>query len=659
MNEASLVQKILGRLELEPEITRALCALARTLEEARLAPGLVLWAWDLLGVCQLTVSEKLTVVAHLLALFLAEGRGHTTLDPEGPELAEIARRLREATEDGPFTAPRLAAEFRRFLENRSLVALLGDGAPDPAAPDSLKPGWAAPLVFCDGQLQFSRTRWMERECARLLRERFGTVDEAADRTDPFAGFAGELDDVQRRMIRQVPGKRVFWISGGPGTGKTSCIYGLLWAMGRWSPGLDAGRIAIAAPTGKAGFRITQSLRRMAAAGGDPGKDTGPGDAVGPYDAAILDGRLDASTLHRLLDYRPGTDRFGRHEGSPLELDWVIVDESSMVDLVLCHALLRALPATAGLIWIGDRDQLPAVGRGALFQASWEQGPARYPDHYFRLERNYRAEQGLAGDIHRVMDRGEKTWEGPVAGFPAQNRLVLHRTETARQWHELLDQVFSRTFDRSYWDAALDAFEWDPSQIAVDPGGHPRYPEIVELLRRAGSAPVLCVTHAGSRGTVAVNEYFHRKHPWGTFGLLPGEPVMVQVNDYQRSLWNGDFGVVLHATWQGEKLPCVAFLQGDQLRIFPLAGLPLARAFAFSVHKSQGSEFPEVTLALPEVPSLMLTRELIYTAITRGRSCVRIAGTPPILQAGLSTTVERRMNLARWLFGDQAKCRQPP
>ncbi len=645
MNEASLVQKILGRLELEPACTRALLALARTLEEARLAPGLVLWAWDLLGVCQLTPREKLSVVAHLLALFLAESRGHTTLDPEGPELAEVSRLLREAAGDERFSGAGLAKDLRWFVENRSLTALVGEGAPDPVAPDSCRPGWVAPLVFCDGQLQFSRTRWMERECARLLRERFESVDEAADWTDPFAGFTGGLDDVQRRMIRQIPGRRVFWISGGPGTGKTSCIYGLLWALGRWFPDLDAGRIAIAAPTGKAGFRITQSLRRMAAAG------SGPCEAVGPYDAAVLDGRLDASTLHRLLDYHPATDRFGRHEGSPLEVDWVIVDESSMVDLVLCHALLRALPPSAGLIWIGDRDQLPAVGRGALFQASWEMGPARYPGHYFRLERNYRAEQGLAGDIGRVMNHREPAWEGPTDGFPSENRLILHRAESARQWHDFLDQVFSRTFDSSYWEAALDAFEWDPSQLAVDPGGHPRYREIVELLRRAGSAPVLCVTHAGSRGTVAVNEYFHRKHPWGTSGLLPGEPVMIQANDYQRSLWNGDFGVVLNSAWQGEPMPCVAFLQGELLRIFPLAGLMLARAFAFSVHKSQGSEFHEVTLALPEVPSLMLTRELIYTAITRGRSCVRIAGTPPILQGGLSTTVERRMNLSRWLFAE--------
>lgn len=127
--------------------------------------------------------------------------------------------------------------------------------------------------------------------------------------------------------------------------------------------------------------------------------------------------------------------------------------------------------------------------------------------------------------------------------------------------------------------------------------------------------------------------------------------MIQANDYQRSLWNGDFGVVLQAVWQGDPMPCVAFLQGDLLRIFPLLGLPVARAFAFSVHKSQGSEFGEVTLVLPEVPSLLLTRELVYTAITRGRSCVRVAGTPAILQAGLSTTVERRMNLSRWLFGE--------
>jgi len=638
MNETRLVPKIIGRLGLDPGCTRALLAFCGALEEFRLSPGLVLWAWDLLGVTQLTASEKLIGMSHLLALFVAQSRGHTTLDPGGPELAELARLVREATGDDRFTHRLIGTEFVRFLENGTLASLVGSREEAPAAGVPWKPVWVAPLSLQEGSLQFARTRWMERECARLLRDRFQTAGPPEEEMDPFSGFQGELDDDQKTMIRRIRGRRVFWISGGPGTGKTSCIYGLLWALGRWYPGLKSDRIAIAAPTGKAGFRISQSLRRMAHGGG-------------PFDEAILDGRLDARTLHRLLEYRPDADRFGRHEGWPLEVDWVIVDESSMVDLVLCHALLRALPERAGLIWIGDRDQLPAVGLGAVFQVAWDRGPDRHPEHFFRLTRNYRSEQGLARGIARVMERADLTWEGPTDAFPAADRLVLHPIETARQWQDFLECLYRQTYDRSYWDLALQRFEWDPSQVACGPGEHPRAEEISRILRQAGGSPVLCVTHAGSRGTVAVNELFHRRHPWGFSGLLPGEPVMIQANDYQRNLWNGDFGVVLNAFWNGKETPVVAFLQGEQLRIFPMAGLALSRAYAFSVHKSQGSEFGEVTLVLPEVFGPMVTRELIYTAITRGRRCVRVAGTPAILQGGLSNVVERRMNLDRWLFGE--------
>ena len=629
MIEAGMVRLILKDLGSKAATAAVLEGFAALMEESRLSPGLVLWAWDALGVVQLTPDEKPVVLAFLLGLFLAEARGHTVLGFDSPELGEVARLLR-TTLGGDWTRDRLGDRFRHFLQAGTLEPLAG-------VEDQ---GSAATMVTVaqDG-LQFTRTRWMERECARLLRERFEAAPGPATGPDPLADHPGPLDEDQRRMIRGALGRRLYWISGGPGTGKTTCIHGLLWAIGRSSPGLDAGRIALAAPTGKAGFRVTEGLRRLAAG------------RAGPFDDAILEGRLEARTLHRLLEYWPDQDRFGRHEGTPLEADWVIVDESSMVDLGLCHALLRALPVSASLVWIGDRDQLPAVGRGAVFQASWARGPARHPGHYFRLERNYRAQSGLAHDLGTLMSGGELPWEGPSGAFPAADRLVLHRVESERSFQELLDALFARTFDDAYWEEALQPFEWDPARSSCPAGAHPRKEAVTRLWARATGAPLLCVTHGGPRGTIAVNAHLRRRHPWAGGGLIPGEPVMVQANDYQRDLWNGDTGLVIRVRRGQEDTPCAAFPQGDRLRIFPLAGLPVAPAWAFSVHKSQGSEFGEVTLVLPEGPAAPLTRELVYTAVTRGRSCVRVAGTPEVLAAGLGAVVERRMNLDRWLFGD--------
>lgn len=639
MIESSLVSGLLQGLCEDPVTARTLVSYGRLLEESRLHPGLVLWAWDVLGVVQLTPGEKPVAMAFLLGLLLAEARGHTVLGYDAPELAELARA------GGNATAARLVDHFRFWLDNGTLSSLAGV-APDTGDHPGPEPILGAPVTVTEAGLQFSRTRWMERECARLLRMRLEVPPPPPDDRDLLADYPGPLDDDQRRMVRGTLDRRVRWISGGPGTGKTTCIHALLWAIGRCSPGLDPGRIALAAPTGKAAFRVTEGLRRLAG----PGVGASPAGAGGPFDEAIREGRLEARTLHRLLEYRPDQDRFGRHEGTPLEVDWVIVDESSMVDLALCHALLRALPETASLVWIGDRDQLPAVGRGAVFQACWEQGPQRHPENYFHLTRNYRARLGLAGEIRSLMARASLPWVGPSEGFPAADRLVLHLVATERDWQELADHLHAGTHDDAFWEEALQTFEWDPAWVNCPAGFHPRYEALVRLWSRANDAPVLCVTHGGPRGTIAVNEHFRRRHPWFAQGWLPGEPVMVLANDYQRDLWNGDTGVVVQTRWRGIDTTCAAFRQGDRLRIFPIAGLQVARAYAFSVHKSQGSEYAEVTLALPESASPIFTRELVYTAVTRGRSCVRVAGTPEMLAAGLEAGVRRRMNLDRLLFG---------
>jgi exodeoxyribonuclease V alpha subunit len=446
--------------------------------------------------------------------------------------------------------------------------------------------------------------------------------------------------------------RLTIISGGPGTGKTTAVVNLLACLLEDNPQC---RIALAAPTGKAAARITEALRQRSS-----------------HLPESLRGKLptESSTIHRLLGGLPG--EFRHHAANVLPIDVLIVDEASMLDLALAVHLFEAVPRDARIILLGDKDQLAAVESGAVFSelsADRTLSPVRMqtlsrlcgvappafetpepPQHtgltdcVVWLARNYR----FAGNSHiGLLAAGINA--GDVTG-------VLAR--------------LAGPSDRSlHW--LNDAAEMPAESGRAILAGYAPY---IEVVREHAAAPgaiaaafgrfrALCAVRDGARGVRAVNHlvsaHFRRAlaHPLDP-GLrsawYPGRPVMVLRNDYVLKLFNGDIGIVLpdeRGTLQ------VYFPDGERgFRAISPARLPeVETAFAMTVHKSQGSEFAEVLVVLPAEPNRVLTRELLYTAVTRARQCVSIMGSASVIASTIATATHRVSGLIARLRG----CPAPP
>jgi len=391
------------------------------------------------------------------------------------------------------------------------------------------------------------------------------------------------------LARIAFGQRLELITGGPGTGKTTSlarIIGLLQAQAGGKPP----RIALAAPTGKAAARMTAAL---AAAG------------------VVVDAV--AQTLHRLLGMRADGSGFRHGRERPLAVDLLVVDEASMIDLSLMAHLLAALPADARLILLGDRDQLSAVEAGAVF-ADLCASPV-LASCMTTLTTSFR----FGGDsgIGRL---AESLRRGNVEGAIAQ----LRASGMDLDWQPEGDQ-------RALIAAARDGYR--PYREAVAARLTPE-----ELFARFNDFRVLC---AHRQDVAAINRALM---VGDALRPAPGTPLMVVRNDALLRLFNGDIGLVLPDPADGSLKAC---FPGETAgpRWIPLARLPAWEpAWAMTVHKSQGSEFENVLLALPAAVSPVATRELVYTGVTRARSRVSLWAGAAVLQAAIEQRAERMSGL---------------
>jgi len=482
------------------------------------------------------------------------------------------------------------------------------------------------------------------------------------------------------------------ITGGPGTGKTSTIVALLRALFR--SGLHASEIAVAAPTGRAAQRITESLR---AAGLD-------GEGASP------DGAVTASTVHRLLGLRPARRPTLEvaapeyHAGWRLPHRFVIVDEASMIDLFMMTDLAAAVRDDAHLILVGDADQLPSVRLGAVFRDLC----AALPAQTRRLTTSYRMDPADAAGAailraaHGLLADGRDV--GARAGAGPERMLRRRAQELAWSGVEHLASSALPEFLARWSEdmlgggaplAALAACRFSPGPDGRLPPGAPLGP-LTEVLERHARSRLLCVTRSADDQTSAeaVNGLLHAhflraRRPSGeraadeaaqgsnfisrdasgaasgavpglaagfssgpSSGLLPGEPVTILRNDYQRGLWNGDQGVVVaQAAGAGDPLG-VAFARGDGPLVYGLGELAdnIGLGYALTVHKAQGSEYDRVALVLPASDGPLLTREILYTALTRARRSVVVVGDPDLFAIAASRRLQRASGLPAKLAG---------
>ncbi|MFL6021970.1 MAG: exodeoxyribonuclease V subunit alpha [Marmoricola sp.] len=422
-------------------------------------------------------------------------------------------------------------------------------------------------------------------------------------------FAGASYAEQRAAADASVRRWTSVLTGGPGTGKTTTLARLLAVL---TDVTDTPlRIALAAPTGKAAARMTQALAEAARAEDFP-----------LADRVRVEG-LEASTLHRLLGSRPdnGT-RFRHHRGNRLPHDVVVVDETSMVSLTLMARLVEAVRPDARLVLVGDSDQLASVEAGAVLQDVVRGFAGRVPSPVSQLLTSHRFGDAIGALAAAVRDdRADEAWQ-----------LLSDGSANV----ELVDPADD---DRIRELVAAPALAVRDAALAGDAAGALAGLEMHRLL---------CAHRQGPFGVAWWNERVER---WiaerdGRDWLpahYPGQPLIVNSNDYGLRLWNGDTGVVVGED-DGDR--SAVFDVGGEQRVLALSRLAdVSTAHAITVHRSQGSQFGAVTVMLPEPDSLVLSRELLYTAITRARDVVRIVGSEESLRAAIARPAQRASGLA--------------
>ena len=472
---------------------------------------------------------------------------------------------------------------------------------------------------------------------------------AEDLAELFQGATGADVQAQRDAVAGVLGRRLFVLTGAPGTGKTSTVLRMLLMLVKDAEGRAAPLplIRLAAPTGKASQRLAASLHDGAARLRER--------ADIPLTArwnTCLEHALgaDVGTLHRLLGSRGRSGGFRYHADDPLPADIVVVDEASMVDLALLRALLDAMREDAMLILVGDADQLTSVGTGSVLLDLVRALEADGAPELVRLQHGFRAHQALVS-INRSILRGDMAafadaWQ--AAGVSAIRQEVATAQDLGRalgQWCRQLRQ----SLQASGAYAVVPTDRDDLVRLALD-GFRQRQ--------------LLCALRESEFGSIEVNAAIERALSGFVDGYAsalwyPGRAVMITRNDAAAGLFNGDVGICLLATdgqlqvwfeaaaesWSGEQHVAAAgtgAVSHRSVRAFAPGHLPEHQgAFAVTIHKSQGSEYDHVALLLPaDADNRILSRQLLYTGASRARQVIELWATDAALEAAIATPVQR-------------------
>ena len=460
-------------------------------------------------------------------------------------------------------------------------------------------------------------------------------------------FKFPLKPGQQKAVRTVGKRRFTVVTGGPGTGKTTVVCAILRALmeRKVVTGED---VALVAPTGRAGQRMGESIHDQCAAAVEM-----------PPEIKHQIEEMSGATIHTTLGGLPPNWKYTKENKLPYKL--VVVDESSMVDVHLMKALLEALPDECRLVLLGDKDQLPSVDAGAVLGdvvANFDERTV------VELKESNRFTGALADCARAVNDGNKILFEESVKKLPVDGEAW---TETlSKTDKDNVNRVFYYELGESMSPAAFRklVLEWVRSYGLLEDGGlvaaakaveptddvftdGEKKGKVAELFKCLECSRILTVVRKGPFGASTINdlvvtERFGGRRPANPLSKV-GVPVMVTRNTRERNLWNGDIGV----TVKGPDGMAVLFPRGDKVAVCPVGLLPEHElAYAMTVHKSQGSEFENVMVVLPDDEKHpLLNRQIVYTGITRAKKRAVIVGTEKALTAALERKIERDTGIA--------------
>lgn len=577
------------------------------------------------------ISGNKDPVFFLTIAFLSRetAAGHICLD-----LAELAG-TPVAGKTAGLSFPELS-KWRQTLEQVSAVGF---------------PGEFKPVILDSGGRLYLYRYWQYQTLvAQTLIDRskatrvFADMDRVRDRIRLFFPDR-EAPDMQKAAAVTALFRNLCIICGGPGTGKTTTVARILALL------LDCTgqklRIALAAPTGKAADRLQKAVSAA-----KPGL---------PCTEEILSQIPDqAATLHRLLGTVPGSVSFRYNRDNPLPYDVVVIDEASMVDLPLLAKTLSATAPDTRILIVGDRDQLASVESGAALGDICTETAinAFSPDLVRTL---HKTTQILPSDHSTGTDRPPLADNIVVLNenfrFKNDSAIFLFSRAVSRGDEEAAFSVLTQNKDddiyinRSFLTCFQDTL---PDMITrhILPFMTAASPE--QALEILDHFRILCPLRAGPLGAKGINlkieRYLQKSEQIpAEKKFYHGRPILITQNDYSLNLFNGDTGIIFSQSGDRENLK--AFFPGKEntCRAFSPASLPAHETvFAMTVHKSQGSEFDEILLVLPDSPSPVLTRELIYTAVTRAKKKLQVVGAEAVLKYAVSRKISRRSGLTEQL-----------
>jgi exodeoxyribonuclease V alpha subunit len=612
----------------------------------------------------LEFDDRIALIILILVSLVAIQEGSTRFPVTGPISKGPMRRVLGslcASGFGDDTVDGIATSIENLLRSNRASALVGQ------RDDDYKPLLYIEPYISDHNI-FQRERELANRLAALLTTTQAQVDaeKLADalrdviaRPVIVQGQQIVLTDEQCEVVGASARTGLTVVSGGPGTGKTSIVVAIMRLMVRL--GVDPSEIVLAAPTGKAAYRmgecVGESLTRIENR-----------DAV---DQALLDAHLEPATIHRLLGYSPESGRFRRHRNNPLSAKVIIVDEGSMLDVTLMERLTNAIQPEARLILLGDANQLPSVAAGSVFRdlvpsLAQDSGPLSAAS--MRLGVNHRMNtQSAAGRsillAARSINDGDVTLLNAVdeSNTPIVPRRsspkelafagVEFLATSSRDFGPFLDRWYAERVRGGREIAELVGHEYVERDSRFDDADCER---LRQLFAHAGKSRILCVTRVFETGADQINARLHSRAAESA-GLaaerLPfavGEPLIVLRNDYERGLFNGDNGIRLWVRrGAASQIPMAIFPRGDNFVAFRFDALRefVELGYAMTVHKAQGSEFDSIAIILPEKPVAVLTRELIYTAVSRSRASVVLVGNESTFNHAIASRVERFSGLA--------------